>query len=508
MESVTDFSSRYIAFRAANPATAGQKTAEYLASRPEVAESGVMEDGTPYATLKTGEVWAFVDNRTPTPAPAPAPLDRGRGVGHTLPPGTKAAILNPLADAGWKSTFAQALKNRVTEAGYLVEGGVGRGTLEDWEQLKGLHFLYVDAHGVQVKKNGASRFGLVTSTEANPEVLARRAADFTSLNLFLTSLIKHDATTGRPQVIHRVAISDKWLAEQDFLAPKNMVFLNACHSGVLDVSKIGNVVKAGLLVEWPKQVSDKFAYEFADRFFGDLVTKPKPRLTWREVKNVLDKAGLLTDPETGAKINFEANIDPFDQFLPEIEYGIIFGPTPWEQNILQLNGVFGDLPGEVYDDAGPVSQLEVVSWTNNEIKARPKGPTNKVTVAIGRRVSNTYELPYWKISTRSGEAFSVDSWVSMGVYERDGKLRYVYSETGERPAGPRGPIRFLAAQDQKIYLALHTFGDFGSNDEIILRSPRGVETTLVPALSNAPRLKNRSHFEYFDLIELPLADRY
>lgn len=508
MTVVAEYAARYMALRAADPATAGKKTADFLAARPEVAEAGVMEDGTPYAALKTGAVWAFVDNRSPSPTRESVPFGGGRGPGHTIPPGTKAAILNPLADAGWKNDFADSLKNLVTGAGYLVEGGVRPGSLEDWENLKSLHLLYVDAHGVKMKKDGVTLFGLVTSTEATADLLSRRAADFVSLNLLVTSLLKHDASTGKPTVIHRVAISDKWLAQRDFLAQKNMVFLNSCHSGFLDVSKVGKAVKASLLVEWPKVVSDKFAYEFAGRFFGDLVDKTKPRLTWRELRDVLDKAGLLTDPATGTKANFDANLDPFDQFLPEIEYGIIYGQTPWEQNILQLNGVFGDVKGEVYDDPGPGSQLEIISWSNNEIKARPKGPTNKLTVAVKGRVSNTYSLPYWKISKRSGEAFYVDSWASMGVYEKDGKLKYVYSETGERPAGPRGPIRFTASQDQKIYFALHTFKDFGKNDEIILRSPRGVETTLVPALTNAPRLKNRSHFEYFDLIELPLSDRY
>lgn len=468
---------------ASNPATALDVIRAEAAKHPLAVRTVKEEDGTVTVEFKDGTLWAYVNNRFRTEAATrPEPLAvRNVPVPGSMPHSEKAAVFCSFDDPSFVEP-GKDLAPLLSAAGYTLPGKTWqKGTLEDYEGLSDLGILYIDSHGSKLSRQNSTQYFVTTATPATDQTMDAAYKKYPKDQIAAISFnVRRD---GNLVTETRIALSAQWFKNRNLLKTSGLAFFNTCNSGHSSMSGTFSGKDMGLYLGWSTAVSDYIANKFSRRFFELMLDKSSKRQAWSEVLQKLDSEGLLVDPPrygVGAKLVYLIGTDDFDLLLPAIDKVT----EDAVRGHYVLSGVFGPTKGVVYENGDKKKVLDVVSWSNSEIRVRIKGSTLSVTAAIGGRESQNYNLKFWRIASEAAGPINAQTRVWIYLTNSSGQLiKTIIKEPEGTAGGAKGPYYFFAEEGSVLQMQVFSDASQGSCSAIYLTSPSGVKNLLISAVN-------------------------
>jgi hypothetical protein len=499
LREVTDFLN---ALPGADPAADNQTIADHLAARPEFKAAGVSSDGTVWGEFNDGRLFLVFNNLDAGTGAEDGPPDAGRGL---FPPFPLASIIAPVFEAPlWqpgagpgvmqgatgglpKSDRAHVLSAMGT---YYTSSAETRGKLESWlsangyqlaggdatvdelKAVKGDGVFYFTTHGGDVGNfHGEEVYALWTSTriDAYQETLLRTDLEAgrvayaaapqdrnPAYDRELDADCKGDDCVKPYLYATHYAITPEFVKEYMSFAGNSLVFIDACSSDT-DAMKQAFRSKPGvsLYAGWTQSVRDGFSAEASRFFFDGLLgtnqeppeENPKVRPFDQEsVREYMQRKNKVSDPGTGARLNFTASNPGFAILRPSIHHLEVKEDT----DELFIFGMFGSEEGEVLIDGVRTS---VSNWQPDLVVAdlldEGPGSAGDVVVKVREQKSNVVPLTEWRGQMRytanaDTMAPNLNTDVDMKVHFRADVHAY-RDEPWEEPQDRE--VRFALASD-------------------------------------------------------------
>lgn len=463
-------------------AAAQAKIVDYLKSRPEFEAAEALDDGALYGRFTDGRILIVPAPRTTSPTPLDAPDSSPAAVTNpdTMNPGPgtlardvpKVGVVK-LFDSlgtGFKDSMA-GLATQYTAFGYeLASGAVQQGTLDEWKALGNEGYFSVDAHGGSGKgRDGSERIAIWTGTVASAEVDAANKAQLDENSvLYMTA-----ENNGKMETHY--AVSDLFIKKYVKFADRTVVFINACHSGNVDLGKAFTSSNANLYLGWSRAVEDTdasyFAYYLADRMLGRFKMPPattgvKVPMTWNQFYQDIATAvnpktqDRYAHSKSGAELKVYAGPGTVFTLPPSI----LSGRMNTDTKEIILNGNFGSVRGTLVenpnDDGTGGKEIPVVSWTEDTIKATGTATeAPKVIAKVDTRRTNVFKIPggqYIIYGNTLDHTFRVRDRIT--VYRNSTK---VFEDPADRADGPHQPIRFQAMSGDTMRIEVYAKGNYG-----------------------------------------------
>ena len=404
-----------------------------LAGLPDLASSGMAEDGSVWAELSDGRLITIPMAKSPDEGAARNALTRHFPTApqDELPATQRAYVMNALGSCF--TDTSQEIGAWLTSAGYQVMA-----TPPTVEGLKSVHdaaVFYFDSHGGLVRPITGTTYTMWTQTLWSlpndvaylSDLMAGRMA------YMLTTEDRNPSGAGCTTEWH-YSITPAFVSTYMTFVPRSFVFFNGCsgmHPAAQPMRQAFAGAGASVFAGWTNPISDGLSAAVARQLFDlmlaanvyDSVSPPRRPAALHDAVHYIILKGWHQENSscitgTGSCL-VEFQIDrmastPEDQFallLPSIEQITVIrrhtaGQVP--VYLLHLSGDFGNEVGAVAVDGQPT---QLVSWAEDEITVptQPAGPGSigPVTVTVLGRNSNVVPITEWVGGIRWREEYTL-----------------------------------------------------------------------------------------------------
>ncbi len=428
---------------------------EFLRSRPEFEDAGVIQPGGAWARFTDGEM--FVVSRNFLEKEPGRSLDfdgRGasRAAGQELPQQDRAHVFNALGNAF--SPPHHDLQLWMVRHGYLLSPD-REATVEALKNVSGDGVFYINSHGHYCKtRDGIDLWALWTADEVSVE------KDLLYKDLLADgSLVRFSAPHDKSPIQNpfneypeanaatHYAITKRFIDKFNWqFGPNSFVFFNCCWSADAEWANACIARGASVYAGWTNAASPNEAWRAArflfDRMLGQLqgvnneypepdgpqrafnigaVVKDLRNRGWHTGRTSFGEAELIFGPSTGE----------FGILAPSIKYVEV---SELDKKLI-LHGLFGQDPGAgrryVRVDG---ADLNITKWENEKIEADIlPDQFGDVWVQVVARKSNIRQLTRWEGSMDF-------AMTGPQTLKATGKIQYrVRADVGKFRAEPAGP---------------------------------------------------------------------
>lgn len=398
---------------AENVETVGPTLVAYMQTIPEFMEVQLELDPDQLisARFTSGELFLIPLNRTPSLAPdskkaTSLPTREANG----FPGSPKIAAMFTFVADGYTDATAQ-VKEEFGDSGYSVPnnpdtGQAFRGQIPDFDHLSDIGILYIDGHGTYSFSYKSIFLG--TSSLMSQELDTQYRAELKSNEI---------AIAVEPNNLQEMyMISSKYVAKHVQLAPNSFVFLNVC-SNMWNATMAQAFFQAGAaqVIGWNEVVDDQDAYEsglfVVDHLLGinelipqtggHVATSPSTLARTVQYMQATTRAGQNYTFAQSRRGNKNADIAFHVQpNQPQVVVPSIVGTSVnFAQTQLTLNGYFGSIPGKVFGYGGFNQELEVLSWTPNQVVVEYQTGVTSVQARYGPLLGNiaSVQVNQWSV---------------------------------------------------------------------------------------------------------------
>jgi hypothetical protein len=497
---------------AANPTTAITDLASFVRAQPEFASAGT-GDGTVLARFNDGRGFLFLDNFKSN-AKGPS-SQAARGVQTTLAPVTPTATsLTPAAAASVLPANNRALLMRqdiedtaandsgmnkiqksLEKRGFVVDRR-NTITVENLKTANEPSVLYIHAHGAEWywdNEKEMTEYSIMTDTLISKDN-DKQYQDDLKMGRLVYTRVRARRQDPNETTQGRYAVTGRFFAKYVKLAPRALVYMNACNSAETQAALFRLSLGSGVYIGYDGGTTD-FGYEPAAYFFdrllgGNVAEPPKPHgrvFTLDEVWKAMPKrrhgqqpnVDYLTDPVNGSKLTRFGNglklLVPNIKSLrfPGQDHMVIVTDVPADEPDLQVK-IGGKTVSHQPDPDGIRVQLD--TSMQGDVTLEVRGLTSNARPITSWRVPVTFKA--W-MAPGSGEsanltvnfdlhlradAYEVRDEVD-GVLREEGNAYYAAMDSQARYAfgGTVGPASYVGSGNLRYHFTsgVDTFSSTG-----------------------------------------------
>ncbi len=384
-----------------DPETDNQSVLQYLHSRHDIQNAGIVQPGSVWGEFSDGKVFIYINNLLPGDSTAPhqsplAKIIRGKGT-NNLPSNTRVRLLNALGSPfePAASNTVQSLRSWFNGIGYTEPLGTPDASVDGLKQVQGDGVFYMSSHGGFAGANGTV-YGIWTTDEVTSENDTRYKLDLDSGYVIkMCCDVEHSRHYG---------ITSKFVQRYMSFAPTSLVLFNACNSDEAGFKGACQAKKATVYGGWDKPINEFYMFDVAQYFFDRLLgtnqfepEDPAQRPFYYSLVTEdmhLQNRDISNSPHYGISHfqctpAFMANSGTSLKLAPSI---LQVTPIASPGTTMDIDGLFGSDQGTV--TVGSTS-LGIINWAATKIRCTAPENGGNLTVKVRGIKSNVTQLTQW-----------------------------------------------------------------------------------------------------------------